>query len=431
MPPRHQACFIGIDLGTSGCRGVSIDSQGRMLASADCALPASITPQAGWVEQTPEDWWQATVKVIQALLKATPEHETLSIAVDGTSSTLLLSDDSGQALSPGLMYNDRRAIQESRSLRAVASLDSIVRSPSSSLSKLLWLIRRLPPADASLHALHQSEWISGRLCGRFDLGDENNCLKLGYDPIKRCWPDWIEQLDLPPDLLPTVVAPGTILARISPESAAETGLPQTCQAIAGTTDSTAAALAAGAKRTGDAVTSLGSTLVCKVLSERPLFDQEYGIYSHRIFGKWLVGGASNVGGSVLREYFSDEELENLSQQIDPRRSLCSNYYPLPDKGERFPFNDPEMQPRLTPVPEDRRRFLQGILEGIARVERTAYRRLQELGAPRPRRIFTSGGGAGNATWMAMRQRILRIPVLPAMHAQAAWGAAKIAQKAVS
>lgn len=429
MPSRNKRCFIGIDLGTSGCRGVSIDEQGKVLTAADCPLPASTIPQVGWVEQIPEDWWKATVKVIRALLTATQKHEALSIAIDGTSSTLLLTDDNGQALSPGLMYNDRRATQESRSLRTVASTDSVVHSPSSSLSKLLWLVRHRPPAEAGLHALHQSEWISGRLCGRFDLGDENNCLKLGYDPIYQCWPDWMKQLNLPSGLLPTVVAPGTVLARISHASAGETGLPQSCRVIAGTTDSTAAALASGVALPGDAVTSLGSTLVCKILSEQPQFNQEYGIYSHRILGHWLVGGASNVGGSVLRRNFSDEALATLSRQIDPRRSLCLNYYPLPDKGERFPFNDPDMQPRLTPVPRDRRRFLQGILEGIARVERTAYGRLGELGAPQLRRVYSSGGGASNSTWMSMRQRILKTPVLPSRHPQAAWGAASIALRA--
>lgn len=429
MPAPDQRCCIGIDLGTSGCRGISIDLQGQVLASANCPLPASGSPQAGWVEQLPEDWWLATLKVIRRLLKATPEHETAAIAIDGTSSTLLLVDDSGKALTPGLMYNDQRAVQESQTLVSVASPQSAVHSPSSSLSKLLWLVRHTPQTHSQ--ALHQSEWISARLCGRFDLGDENNCLKLGYDPLNRRWPDWLKQLNLPADILPNVVSVGTSLASVSQSSAAETGLPQSCKVIAGTTDSTAAALAAGIEQPGDAVTSLGSTLVCKLLSERPLFNHEYGIYSHRIFGRWLVGGASNVGGNILRRYFTDSELGSMSLLINPNRSLCLDYYPLAAKGERFPFNDPEMQPRLIPVPKDRLRFLQALLESIARVENTAYARLQELGAGYPQRLFTSGAGAQNSTWMSMRQRILRIPVSPALNTQAAYGSATIALQAIS
>lgn len=379
------------------------------------------------MEQAPEDWWQATVEVIGSLLDTTPDHDTIAIAIDGTSSTLLLTDGEGQPLTAALMYNDRRAMEESRSLATTAPPQSVVCNPSSGLSKLLWLLRHFPHPHS--RALHQSEWISGKLCGRFDLGDENNCLKLGYDPVNRCWPDWLDQLHLPSGILPDVVAPGTCIGVVSEACATRTGLPQSCRVIAGTTDSTAAALAAGLNLPGDALTSLGSTLVCKVLSERPLFNREYGIYSHHIFGKWLVGGASNVGGAVLRRYFTDEELEILSRHIDPQRSLCLNYYPLPARGERFPFNDPEMQPRLTPVPRSRLRFLQGLLESIARVEKIAYMRLQELGAPAPRQVFTSGGGAQNQAWMAMRQRILGAPVSPAIHEQAAYGAARIALEA--
>lgn len=424
--PAQDRCYVGIDLGTSGCRGISIDPQGKVLASAACPLPASHSPQPGWAEQDPEAWWQATTRVIRRLLEHTPEHEAASIAIDGTSATLLLVDDSGKPLTPGIMYNDQRASSECRRLSTIASPDSAVHSPSSSLSKLLWLIGHHPAPHAL--AQHQSEWISARLCERFGLGDENNCLKLGYDPVDQCWPDWMEQPNLPPDVLPEVVPPGTIMGAISPTRSAETGLPQSCKVAAGTTDSTAAALAAGLSLPGDALTSLGSTLVCKLLAERPLFSHEYGIYSHRIFGKWLVGGASNVGGNVLRQFFTDRELETLSRRIDPHRSLCLEYYPLTEKGERFPYNDPEMQPRLTPIPKDRQRFLQALLESIAKVEKTAYSRLQELGAAYPSRLFTSGGGAQNTTWMKMRQRILGIPVSPAVHTQAAYGAAMIALK---
>ncbi len=381
------------------------------------------------MEQSPEDWWQASQEVILSLVNATPDHKAGAIAVDGTSATLLLVNDQGRPLTTALMYNDQRAVEQSRFLATMAPPQTVACNPSSSLPKLLWILQHSPPSRP--HALHQSEWISGKLCGRFDRGDENNCLKLGYDPLKQHWPDWIKQLHLPSGILPDVLPPGTIIGEVNRACAARTGLPQSCRVVSGTTDSTAAALATGAGLPGDAVTSLGSTLVCKVFSEQPLFSREYGIYSHRIFGKWLAGGASNVGGTVLRRYFSDEELETLSRHIDPRRSLCLNYYPLPARGERFPFNDPEMQPRMTPVPKSRLRFLQGLLEGIARVEKTAYARLQELGAPALKRVFTSGGGAQNLVWMAMRQRLLGTPVLPAGHSQAAYGAARIALKAVS
>jgi hypothetical protein len=129
---------------------------------------------------------------------------------------------------------------------------------------------------------------------------------------------------------------------------------------------------------------------------------------------------------VLRQYFDDARIRALSAGIDPSVPSGLDYYPLPAPGERFPRHDPTLEPRLSPRPPDDQLFLHGLLEGIARIEAAGYQRLTEVGAPSPRRILTIGGGAGNATWTAMRQRLLGRPVLPARHQQAAYGAALLA-----
>lgn len=136
-------------------------------------------------------------------------------------------------------------------------------------------------------------------------------------------------------------------------------IPQSCQVCAGTTDSIAAFLASGAKDVGEAVTSLGSSLAIKMISVNRVDAVEYGIYSHRLGDQWLVGGASNTGGAVLKQFFSDEQLRELSNQIIIETSTDLNYYPLTKPGERFPINDPNFQPRLDPRPADDAVFLQG------------------------------------------------------------------------
>ena len=93
------------------------------------------------------------------------------------------------------------------------------------------------------------------------------------------------------------------------------------------------------------VTSLGSTLAVKLLSSTRVDDARYGIYSHRLGDMWLVGGASNSGGAVLRQLFSDKDLKILSAQIDPSQPSPLDYYPLPSVGERFPVADPHQEPR--------------------------------------------------------------------------------------
>ncbi len=299
-------------------------------------------------------------------------------------------------------------------------------SATSGLAKALYLAETLP-AGSVAHLLHQADWVAGRLCGLANVSDENNALKLGYDPLAREWPGWLAGLGLPPGCLPRVVPAGTPIAPVSRESAAQLGLPDAVLVVAGTTDGTASTLAAGAAAPGDAVTTLGTTLVLKIVSPRPVCAPAYGVYSHRVGDLWHVGGASNTGGAVLRQYFSDEDIVRLSAAIDPDQPCALDYYPLPRPGERFPVSDPDLPPRLEPRPNDQRQFLHGLLAGVAKIEALGYRRLAELGAPAPHRVLTSGGGAVNTTWQRIRARMLGVPVCAATHVQAAYGAALLAR----
>ena len=413
---------IGIDLGTSGVRANAIDGEGELLAQSRVALPSSTQTRPGHQEQQPFDWWKAVLHTIDAL--PTDVRQAIqAIAVDGTSGTLLLSDEQGEPVSPALMYNDQRAQTEAGSLADIAPPQAAVHSPNSALAKLMWLENN---GFSGRHALHQADWIAAQLGAPPGVSDENNCLKLGYDPVTRRWPDWIPATGLDPARLPKVVAVGHTIGQLSSELRKRWGCRNPVSLIAGTTDSNAATLATGINRIGDAATALGSTLVLKILSEQPVFAPEYGIYSHRMGERWLVGGASNSGGLVLRKYFTDEQLKRLSGQVDPRRDSGLDYYPLPSPGERFPLNDPQLRPRLEPRPENEVHFLHGLLEGIARIEQQGYLRLHELGAPFPGRILTTGGGATNETWRRLRERIIGVPIRKAVHSEAAYGAALIA-----
>ena len=419
---------IGIDLGTSGCRAVAIDARGDIHAQAAVAMPAPVRDGVA-VSQEPALWWQAVEHCLSQLLTGIPTTEISAIAVDGTSASLLLTDAEGTPQGPALMYNDARAQDQARRIAELAPPGTAAQGASSALAKLLWLQDRGATRNAS-HALHQADWIAARLSGRYGVSDYNNALKLGYDPVADRWPRWLEALQAPRQLLPTVVAPGSLLGTIAPAQADHFGLPETTRIIAGTTDSTAAFLATGAGEVGEAVTCLGSTLVLKVIAERPVFAAEYGVYSQPLLlrGKqrWLVGGASNSGGAVLRQFFTDAEMQALTPQLHPEWRTCLEYYPLPSTGERFPISDPHLAPRLTPRPKDDARFFQALLEGLTRIEAKAYRLLAELGAPYPVSVRTTGGGAVNPAWTRMRETALGIPLIPAAHTEAAFGAAKLA-----
>jgi hypothetical protein len=416
--------FLGIDIGTSGVRTCAIDGTERVIGAASIALPAPRQDGAA-IDQEPEFWWRATTEAIQALGRSVDLGGVWRMAVDGTSGTLLLVDEAGRPCTPGLMYNDARASREAMRIRAVAPAESGAHGPSAALAKLLYLLTDGIRAHAR-YAAHQADWIAGRLANRFGLSDENNALKLGYDPVARSWPSWLDALDVPRDLLPQVLVPGSAIGPIDPKIAASLGLPETAVICAGTTDGVASFIATRASAPGDAVTALGTTLVLKLLSDQPIFAPGQGVYSHRLGDRWLAGGASNSGGAALLAHFSADRMAELTPLLDPARPTGLDYYPLPKPGERFPISDPGLAPRVAPRPANDAQFFQGLLEGIAGVEALAYQALRDLGAPTLQRVISIGGGARNAAWTAIRQRTLGVPVSVAEETEASFGTALLA-----
>jgi sugar (pentulose or hexulose) kinase len=416
--------YIGIDFGTSGCRSCVIDATATVQAEVAIPLPEPVDQQ-----QDPATWRDALDANFDRLMRRLPPGRVAAIAVDGTSSTLLLCDAGGAPLGPALMYNNTAATTAAQQIAKIAPANCAAHGPTASLAKLLTLQADPANRDARF-ALHQADWITGRLCGRYGITDENNALKLGFDPVTRVWPNWLDRLGVHRDLLPEVVPPGQAVGSLAPMLAERWDLDESTRIVSGTTDSTAGFIATGAGP-GEAVTALGSTLVLKVCSDRPVFAPDHGVYSHRLGDHWLAGGASNSGGTVLRRYFSDRQIQQLSLAVHPESPTGLDYYPLPATGERFPENNPQLAPRLEPRPIDDAIFFQGLLEGITAIEQRGYRLLESLGAPWPERIYTVGGGAINEAWRVMRETALGIPVEVALHQQAAYGAALLARQGLT
>ncbi len=423
-PTRYSPLFLGLDLGTSGCRGILINTKQEIVAEARVDLPASRV-NGDCIEQDPADWWQGVGEVLTTLGKIVSLQHVTALCVDGTSGTVLLTDAIGIPCSPALMYNDSRARNEAEQLKAIAPPEFPIHSPNAGLPKVLWLYRNTDTNQARW-LMHQADWVSAKLSGVCGSGDSNSALKTGIDPSSLQWPKWMDALAIPREHLPRVVGAGTPLGTVSRETAAQFGFSPHARVIAGTSDSTAAFIATGASKVGEAVTSLGSTLVVKVIADRPIHAMEYGIYSQPLGDLWLVGGGSNSGGAVLRNFFSDAQMQDLQSHLDPRHRTGLDYYPLLRRGERFPINDPNLEPRLSPRPTNDAQFFQGLLEGIARIEATAYQRLAEVGAPYPTRVITAGGGSRNDAWTQIRANMLQVPVTTATHSEAAYGAALLA-----
>lgn len=438
--------YLGIDFGTSGARAIAINARAEILAQAQFAFASG--------EQQTAVWQTALMDLLEHI-PLDLRQQMQAIAINGTSSTVLLCDEQGQPLVHPILYNDVRGASVIAQLQAIAPPYHTVLSATSSLAKLLWwsesMVNGKPSVSyaqsasesemlgraahwqemarqgSKIYFLHQADWLAFLLHGQLGVSDYHNALKLGYDVGELRYPDWMHQIPHAFQL-PRVVAPGSVVGVVTRAIAQTFHLPPNCSICAGTTDSIAALLASGAQSPGEAVTSLGSTLVLKLLSQTRVDDVRCGIYSHRLGDLWLVGGASNTGGAVLQQFFTAAELTQLSQQINPDQPSPLDYYPLTQPGERFPINDPALPPRIEPRPDNPIEFLHGLLESIARIEARGYQLLQDLGATPLTQVYTAGGGAQNMAWTKMRSRHLGVPVLPSAHTEAAYGTARLALK---
>lgn len=410
--------YLGIDFGTSGARSCVIDAEG--------AIRAQDSHDFGTLQEHEyADTWRDALWDLIAALPPAIRSQLAAIAIDGTSGTVIACDDTLKALHAPLLYNDDRAQNEAAQIQTLAPAGHPAAAVTSGLAKVLWLKRRLGLAGSRVY-LNQADWLSGLLTEQPGFTDYHNALKLGLDFDTLDWPDWVEHL-ADRRALPRPVAPGSFVAALSRPRARYLGVDAGCRVHAGTTDSIAAFLAAGVNQSGDAVTSLGSTLVLKLLSDTRVESIEHGVYSHWFGTRWLAGGASNAGGAVLRQFFDDGQLAALSARINPDLASPLDYVPLPRRGERFPVNDPELAPRLSPRPADDGEFLHGLLESLARIEAHGYGLLAKLGASPAKQVMTAGGGANNSAWTRIRTRRLGVSVRRATQTEAAYGTALLAR----
>ena len=414
--------FVGLDVGTSGVRACAIADDGVIVTES--AVP--FDPNAA--SDDAAQWLIVARDCLAKLFSELPDARNVrAIAVDGTSGSMVLLGVDRAPVTPGLLYNTSGFHDEAARIAAVAPLGSITRGSSSALARLLHLQDQAP--DAAFLA-HQADYIVAALTGEAGHSDESNALKTGYDARARRWPAWLAEAGVRVDLLPKVHPVGARIGHTSLGTTRWFDIDYAVPVVAGATDSVAAFLASGVDEPGVAVTSLGTTLALKVLSDAPVEDAARGIYSHRIGDRWLPGGASNVGGGSLLAQFTAQELDAITERIDPDwEPRHPDTYPLTRAGERFPRNDPAMAPVLPPR-EDDARFLFELLHAIARIEREGYEALASLGAPYPTRVLTAGGGARNRTWTAIRERVLGVPVDVLENADAAYGMALTARRAV-
>ena len=386
--------FGGLDFGTSGVR-ISVINIKKELEYSN-----SVHYEYGF--KNPNSWINSCEKLLD-ILPPNIKRNIVNLAISGTSGTLTACNLRGNPMGEAIPYyqacNDNKMIINSMTIG-----EDHLQTPYSSLAKALTLIDRY---GENILLRHQSDWITGWFLKDWEYGEEGNNLKLGWDLIKESWPKSYLSSSFK-KCLPQIIKSGKIIGQIDSEIAERFKLNKDMLLISGTTDSNAAFLAARLDK-AEGLTVLGTTIVVKKVNKTPV--KEKGITTHRVGGDWICGGASNAGCGVLSKFFSDAEIKELSRQIITSKKTSLNLLPLNSKGERFPVNNPFLEPILGPRPVSDSLYLHALFEGLARIELRGWEKLCDLTGSFPKRIVTIGGGSKNPQWRTIREKIINIPIV--------------------
>jgi len=386
--------YGGLDFGTSGARISIINFHKNLVYSNSVPYSYGFKDPNSWINSCENLLFSLPIEVKINLNK---------LAISGTSGTLIACNLRGDPIGEAIPY-DQACNEHNILLDSFASGEDHLQTPYSSLAKAIKLIDKY---GTNILLRHQSDWITGWFLKDWTHGEEGNNLKLGWDLEKESWPksylntSWQK-------CLPQIVKSGKIIGQVNFDLAERFKLNKKLILISGTTDSNASLIAAGLGKE-DGLTVLGTTIVVKKIIDKPI--KEKGITTHKVGGNWICGGASNAGCGILSKFFSDLEIKELSRQINPSKNTSLNLLPLNSKGERFPINNPNLEPILGPRPVSDSLYLHALFEGLANIELKGWEKLQELTGSLPKKIITIGGGSKNPQWRTIREKIINIPIV--------------------
>jgi xylulokinase len=418
-----MSVFLGIDIGTSATKTLAMNEQGEILADATSSYPL-YHPKPLWSEQDPEDWWQATVSSVRAVMKKAKlkPAEVKSIGLSGQMHGSVFLDKKGQVIRKALLWNDQRTAAECAEIEERAggrkALIEMVANPALTgftAPKILWLRNKEPKHfDKTVKVLLPKDDVRRRMTGEFatDVSDASGMLLL--DVAKRDWSqELLSKLELDLDLFAKCYESEEVTGKLTPEAAKAMGLSTDCLVVGGAGDCAANGVGTGVVKSGVLSTSIGTSGIMFVHSDKVEIDPlgRLHTFCHAVHGKWHMMGVSLTGGGAL-DWFTRRLCADMrgKKKGDPFDVLNGEAKEVPPgseglfflpylAGERTPHADPDARGcfiGLT-LKHARGHLARAIMEGVAYAMRDSLAIINEMNVP-VRQIRASGGGSKSPLW---------------------------------
>lgn len=297
-----MAVFLGVDVGTSGTKTLAMQEDGTILSSATIEYPL-YSPQPGWSEQDPEDWWQATIKSIRKVLKTgkIKPADVKGIGLSGQMHGSVFLNKKHEVIRPALLWNDQRTAAECAEIEQRAGgrkkLIGLVSNPALTgftAPKILWLRNHEPKNfDKTVQVLLPKDYIRFRLTGEFatEVSDASGTLLLNVKQRKWSRP-LLSKLELDESLLPEVYESEDVSGHLTAESARLLGLSAGVAVVGGGGDQAAGAIGNGIVKKGVISATMGTSGVVFAHSDEVQIDPEGRVHTfcHAVRDKWHVMG---------------------------------------------------------------------------------------------------------------------------------------------
>jgi xylulokinase len=412
--------FLGIDVGTGGSRAILIDENGANIATATAQHVPFSSPNIGWAEQNPEDWWQACVSAIQTVLKNenVRAEEIAAISFSGQMHGAVLLDKADAVLRPAIIWCDQRTEAECFEITELIGAERLIDLTCNpavtgfTLPKLLWIRKHEPEIwKKAKSVLLPKDYVRFRLSGdkASDVADASGTLL--FDVKNRCWSEEIlSAFEIDRKLLPTVFESIEITGKISKAGAQATGLIEGTLIVAGAGDNAAGAVGMGVVTPGTVSATIGTSGVVFGVTNAPLIDPKGRIHTlcHAIPGRWHNTGVTQSAGLSLRwfrdNFESGKTYDELVKQAETVGAGSDGAIWLPYlMGERTPYLDAKARAAFIGLTASHTaaHLIRAVLEGVAFSLRDAMEIFKGLNVP-IETIRLGGGGARSLLWQQIQ-----------------------------
>lgn len=420
-----MAHLLGIDVGTTGVKALLVDDSGRILASAVEEYPM-YTPRPQWAEQDPADWWQATIRALQRVLRGSDvDVQTLSgIGLTGQMHGMVMLDRQGQVLRPCIMWNDQRTAAQCEWIMSAIGRERFLdltlnpALPGFTAPKIIWTREHEPEVYAqAAQVLLPKDYIRYKLTGKYatEVSDASGTVLL--DVSRRRWSSQVlEGLGIPSHWMPDCYESTDITGYVTSEVSDLTGLPAGLPVIGGGGDQAASAVGTGIVEPGLVSVTMGTSGVVFAYTDEPSRDPEGRLHTfcHAVPHKWHVMGVTLSAGGSFR-WFRDtlglceknvarlsgvDTYDILTAEASGAPAGCEGLMFLPYlTGERTPYPDPDARGVFMGLTlrHDKRHMVRSVLEGVAYSLRDCLELFRDLAIP-IHQVRAVGGGARSQVW---------------------------------